>query len=94
MVGYRTFSSSPVKKLGLIEEKSFWFPEKLFSTSLGWDPILSCLAPLYDVEVIEIGISEPKRIGGKVKKQTIRWGIGYTLQVIYIYYKKVIQKNF
>lgn len=84
MVGYRTFSSELVVKMGLLSNSEFWFPEKFISTSLGWDPLISTLAPLYKVSISEIPISEPPRIGGIVKKQTIKWGVGYSLQVLYV----------
>jgi hypothetical protein len=44
--------------------------------------------------ITEIPINEPARIGGEVKKQTIKWGIGYTLQVLYVLFflKKKLRK--
>jgi glycosyltransferase involved in cell wall biosynthesis len=95
MVGYRTFSSSLVEKMGLLTNEGLWFPEKFISTSLGWDPLISTLAPLYGVSITEIPISEPVRIGGEVKKQTIKWGLGYTLQVLYVLFflRRKLRKN-
>jgi glycosyltransferase involved in cell wall biosynthesis len=95
MVGYRTFSSTLVKELGLISNSKLWFPEKFMSTSLGWDPLISTLSPLHGVSVTEIPISEPVRIGGEVKKQTIKWGLGYTLQVLYVLFflRRKLRKN-
>lgn len=84
MVGYRTFSSTLVIKMELLSNSKLWFPEKWLSTSLGWDPLISTLAPLIGVSISEVPISEPARIGGEVKKQTIKWGIGYTLQILYV----------
>jgi hypothetical protein len=84
MVGYRTFSSKLVEKMNLIGDSKIWFPERFVPTSLGWDPIISTLSPLLNAKITEISITEPARIGGEVKKQTIKWGIGYSLQVLYV----------
>ena len=94
MVGYRTFSSELVQKMGLLSNSKLWFPEKFIPTSLGWDPLISTLAPIIGVSITEIPINEPARIGGEVKKQTIKWGIGYKLQVLYVLFflKKKLRK--
>lgn len=88
MVGYRTFSSTLVAKMGLIENKKLWKIEKLLSTSLGWDPLISVLAPLLNVKIEEIPIDEPARIGGEVKKQTFRWGFAYSFQILLVFFNK------
>jgi hypothetical protein len=94
MVGYRTFSSELVFKLDLLSNKKFSFPEKLFSTSLGWDPIMSTMAPTQGVQIMEVPVTEPPRIGGKVKKQTIKWGLGYTYQIISFWLINRFRKRF
>ena len=96
MVGYRTFSSKLISEMNLLTDNKLWFPEKFISTSLGWDPLISTLAPICGSTIIEIPISEPARIGGEVKKQTIKWGVGYTLQVLYVFFflkRQIKRKN-
>lgn len=88
MVGYRTFSSTLVERMGLIKNEKFWKVEKLLNTSLGWDPLISVLAPLLNVKIQEIPIDEPARIGGIVKKQTIRWGLAYSIQIFQVFFQK------
>ena len=95
MVGYRTFSSKLVEEMNLIGNNKIWFPEKFIPTSLGWDPIISTLSPLLNAKIREIAVTEPARIGGEVKKQTIKWGLGYTLQVLYVLFflRRKLLKN-
>jgi hypothetical protein len=92
MVGYRIFSTNILDKIDLLSDKYFRIPEFIFRTHLAWDPLLSTLSPLLNIKITEIPISEPKRIGGVVKKQTIRWGLGYSFQVILVLIKKIFKQ--
>ena len=82
MVGYRGVKVEVIVNLNILQNSKFQIFEKIFFTSLGWDPLLSTICPLYGYQVKEVGISEPPRLGGVVKKQTIRWGLAYFFQVV------------
>jgi glycosyltransferase involved in cell wall biosynthesis len=82
MVGYRGIKVEVIINLNILSNSKFKIFEKLFFTSLGWDPLLSTICPLCGYKVKEVAISEPPRLGGVVKKQTIRWGLAYFSQVI------------
>lgn len=83
LVGFRMLSSKLIYKSEILNDNKYNFLEKLFNTSLGIDPLISTIAPLLGAKILELPVDEPPRIGGEVKKQTLRWGLGYTFQVLY-----------
>ena len=82
IVGYRAFKTSFVDELDLLNEKHYrWLERLVFSRSLSYDVLMTTRCLARSLPVIEVSAPEPKRIGGKAKKQTIRWGIAYTIQL-------------
>lgn len=82
IVGYRAFKTSLVDELDLLNEQQYrWLERLVFSRSLSYDVLMTTRCLARSLPVIEISAPEPKRIGGKAKKQTMRWGIAYTIQL-------------
>lgn len=82
IVGYRAFKTSLVDELDLLNEQKYrWLERLVFTRSLSYDVLMTTRCLARSLPVIEISAPEPKRIGGKAKKQTIRWGIAYTIQL-------------
>jgi hypothetical protein len=77
---YRAYKTSLFAQLGLDKEEGY-ATEKLLSTTIGIEPLLSIRAAKRRLRISEIGVPEPKRIGGKRKLQMFRWGGAYLLQV-------------
>jgi glycosyltransferase involved in cell wall biosynthesis len=82
MVMYRAYRTSMYEELDLNKEKGFSFPEKLFFTKIGTEPLLSVRAAKRKLKIAEIPGDEPARIGGQRKLQIIRWGGAYYYQVL------------
>lgn len=80
MVIYRIFRKSLANELQLIGDEAFSLPEKLFSTKISWEPLLSVRALKAKKKIGEIPGDEPKRIGGERKLQVLRWGAAYYFQ--------------
>jgi len=82
IVGYRAFKTSLVDELDLLNEQQYrWLERLVLSRSLSYDVLMTTRCLARSLPVIEISAPEPKRISGKAKKQTIRWGIAYTIQL-------------
>lgn len=82
IVGYRAFKTSLVDELDLLNEQKYrWLERLVFSRSLSYDVLMTTRCLARSLPVIEISAPEPKRIGGKAKKQSIRWGIAYSIQL-------------
>ena len=82
IVGYRAFKTSLVDELDLLNEQKYrWLERLVFTRSLSYDVLMTTRCLARSLPVIEISAPEPKRIGGKAKKQTMRWGIAYTIQL-------------
>jgi len=82
MVIFRAYRKELVYELGLDREDAYKLPEKLFSTKISWEPLLSVRAAKAKMRITEIPGDEPKRIGGIRKLQILRWGAAYYFQFI------------
>jgi len=80
MVIYRAFPLKLVYELGLEKEESYLLVEKLFSTIISWEPLMSIRAARERKRIAEIPAGEPARIGGVRKLQILRWGAAYYSQ--------------
>ena len=80
MVIYRAFPLKLVYELKLEKEESYILVEKLFSTIISWEPLMSIRAAREGKRIAEIPAGEPARIGGVRKLQILRWGAAYYSQ--------------
>jgi glycosyltransferase involved in cell wall biosynthesis len=80
MVMYRAYKTQLIYDLDLDKDESYALPEKLFSTIISWEPLLSARALKRKLKIGEIPGDEPPRIGGERKLQIIRWGAAYYFQ--------------
>jgi glycosyltransferase involved in cell wall biosynthesis len=76
---FRAYRAGLFSQLGLDQEEGY-APEKLLSTTIGIEPLLSIRCAKRKLRVSEIPCPEPPRIGGKRKLQMFRWGGSYLLQ--------------
>jgi glycosyltransferase involved in cell wall biosynthesis len=76
--GYRT---SLFNELELNKEDGY-APERILGTTIGIEPLLSIRSAKRRLNVSEIPVSEPARIGGERKLQIVRWGGSYALQTL------------
>ena len=79
---YRAFDSCLIHDLGLDEEDSYAWLERLLSTKVPWEPLMSYRVAKYKVCWIDVPVGEPKRIGGERKLQVFRWGASFLLQLL------------
>jgi glycosyltransferase involved in cell wall biosynthesis len=86
---YRIYRTKLFEELELDQHDSYVFPESIFHTVIGIEPLLSVRALAYGKRVSEIGSPEPARIGGERKLQIIRWGGAYYLQFWLEYFRKL-----
>lgn len=84
---YRAYRTQLFYELGLEKEASYALPEKLFSTVIGIEPLLSVRSAARNYKIAEVGSDEPKRFGGERKLQVIRWGGAYYFQFFYEFLK-------
>ena len=82
MVMYRAYRTALAYELDMHKEESHLLPEKLFFTTISWEPLLSVRALKMKKKIGEIPGDEPKRIGGERKLQIIRWGAAYYFQFL------------
>ena len=80
MVIFRAYKTKIVYDLELEKEEGYRLVEKLFSTQISWEPLLSVRAAKRKLMVGEIPGDEPDRIGGERKLKIIRWGGAYYFQ--------------
>jgi len=80
MVMYRAYKTQLIYDLDLDKDESYALPEKLFSTIISWEPLLSVRALKRKLKIGEIPGDEPPRIGGERKLQILRWGAAYYFQ--------------
>jgi len=91
MVIYRAYKTNLAQKLNLNDEKAYAFPEKLFKTTVSWEPLLSIRAARNKLKIAEIPGDEPKRVSGKRKLQVLPWGAVFFYQVFReIFVKKYV----
>jgi glycosyltransferase involved in cell wall biosynthesis len=82
MVMYRGYRTALFDELELTTDSGFKWPEKLFFTNIGTEPLLSIRAAKRNLKIGEIPGDEPPRIGGQRKLQIVQWGCAYYLQVL------------
>jgi glycosyltransferase involved in cell wall biosynthesis len=82
MVILRAYRTNLVKELELEKDEGFVLAERLFSTNISWEPLLSVRAAKRKLRVTEIPADEPPRIGGVRKLQVFRWGAAFLVQFV------------
>ena len=82
MVIYRAYKKNLVYDLGLMDDKAYATPERLFKTCVSWEPLLSIRAARRKLKIAEIPGDEPERVSGKRKLQVLPWGAVFLWQVI------------
>lgn len=82
MVIFRAYRKNLIYDLDLHKNEGYDLPEKLFSTQISWEPLLSVRAAKRKLKVTEIPGDEPARIGGQRKLKIFRWGAAYYFQFI------------
>ncbi len=82
MVIYRAYRKDLIYELDLHKDDSYDFEERLFSTRVSWEPLLSIRAAKRKLKIAEIPGDEPARIGGERKLQVWRWGAVFMYQVL------------
>jgi len=80
MVIYRAFRRDVIFDLELDRDASYTTPERLFGTTISWEPLMSARAARRRLKIAEIPGDEPPRIGGQRKLQVVRWGAAYYFQ--------------
>jgi glycosyltransferase involved in cell wall biosynthesis len=80
MVIYRAFRRGLIDDLELTAEATYRLPERLFGTTISWEPVMSVRALKAKKRIAEVAAGEPERIGGKRKLQIFRWGAAYYFQ--------------
>lgn len=83
MVILRAFKTSLIFDLDLHRDASYRIPETLFKTVISWEPLMSVRALKAGMQVGEIPMDEPERIGGERKLRIVKWGLAYLFQFIY-----------
>jgi glycosyltransferase involved in cell wall biosynthesis len=79
---YRAYKKEIFYTLGFDKDDGFTIPEKLFSTRVSIEPLLSARAAKRKLKIAEVPSDEPARIGGERKLQVIRWGLTFLYQLI------------
>jgi glycosyltransferase involved in cell wall biosynthesis len=82
MVIYRAFRKELFYELDLHKEESYSLYERLFSTVISIEPLMTVRALKAGKRIWETGCGEPARIGGTRKLQIFRWGAAYLCQII------------
>ena len=91
LVGYRAMKIKTIKELNIHSRKNYQFLEKKLKTSLSWDTVMTCKVLHFKPRgYIEFSCSEPARIGGTVKRNNLKWGIAYFLQILFIFFNNKI----
>jgi glycosyltransferase involved in cell wall biosynthesis len=84
----RIYRKDLVYRLGLEKDGAYELPEKLFSTRISWEPLMAVRAAKSGMNIGEIPVDEPARIGGERKLQILRWGAAYYFQFWWEWLKK------
>lgn len=80
MTIFRAFRRDLIYELDLDKEESYTLPEKMFGTTISWEPLMSVRAAKRKLRIANIPVGEPQRIGGERKLQIFRWGAAYYFQ--------------
>lgn len=83
IVGYRAFRVELLDRLSLLAAEQYQLLERVLRTTLSFDPLMTARALKSGVRVVEVDAPEPSRIGGSPKRQSLRWGFAYGLQVLF-----------
>ena len=81
MVIYRAYKKSLISQLDLDKDESYTTEEKLFKTTISWEPLLSIRAAKRKLKTADIPGDEPAREGGERKLQVLRWGAAYMFEI-------------
>jgi len=81
MVIFRAYRKSLIQELDLDKDASYELEEKLFNTTISWEPLLSIRCAKRKLKIADIPGDEPAREGGERKLQVWRWGAAYMFQV-------------
>lgn len=82
MVIFRAYRKQLIYELDLHTDAAYRTAEKLFQTTISWEPLLSVRAAKRKLKIAEIPADEPPRVGGTRKLQVLRWGGAYYFQFI------------
>ncbi len=82
MVIFRAYKTQLIYDLELHTDEPYAAAEKLFNTTISWEPLLSVRAAKRKLKIAEIPADEPPRVGGMRKLQVLRWGGAYYYQFI------------
>jgi glycosyltransferase involved in cell wall biosynthesis len=82
MVIFRAYKTKLIYDLELHKNEGYATAERLFSTHISWEPLLSVRAAKRKLKIDEIPGDEPARIGGERKLQAFKWGGAYYFQFI------------
>lgn len=77
---FRAYRVELIYTLGLHLDDAYTTSEKLFGTTISWEPLMSVRAAKYGLRIAEIPADEPARLGGERKLQVLRWGAAYYFQ--------------
>lgn len=81
MVIFRAYKKQLIYDLDLHKDESYATEERLFSTNISWEPLLSIRAAKRKLKTTDIPGDEPVREGGERKLQVLRWGLAYMWEV-------------
>ncbi|HQO57890.1 MAG TPA: glycosyltransferase family 2 protein [Candidatus Omnitrophota bacterium] len=81
MVIFRAYRTNLIQELDLDKDSSYEFEERLFGTTISWEPLLSIRCAKRKLKTADIPGDEPPREGGERKLQVLRWGAAYMFQV-------------
>ena len=80
LVIYRAFRKDLIYQLDLHRGDAYELPERLFGTTVSWEPLMSVRAAKAGKKISELPVGEPPRIGGERKLQVFRWGAAFLFQ--------------
>lgn len=81
IVGYRGFPLALLRDLDLLDNSEYRLVERFLRTSLSFDPIMTARSLKAGLKVVEVDAPEGRRLGGKPKRSSLRWGIAYSIQL-------------
>jgi len=87
LVGFRICDMPTLKREGLLERQSLERIESFVRGSLSIEPLITYRFVLSGAKFTEVSIPEGPRAGGKTKRATFRWGLGYLLQMVNEWYR-------
>ena len=79
---YRAYKKNLIADLDLDKDSSYEIEEKLFGTTVSWEPLLSIRCAKRRLKVAEIPGDEPAREAGERKLQVLRWGSAYFWEIL------------